>query len=218
MAGETLHTVFLSADGLTGDRAYAFESSNAPAGMLRLTALQRRGMLQFRAWTDDDGCVQVTTPSGGTFPVDAPTLPQHFADPGTYRLVHSYAPQTDVRPIAIHTVRDMAALSSNFGSNVDPRRFRSNLVFDLDMPLTTNSILSIGREAQLELLEPIPRCRFITYDPAMPMTGEPLFGLMRHLDRHHGGRMGIYARVRAPGNIRAGDVVSLVCPPASNTA
>jgi uncharacterized protein YcbX len=45
MAGETLQCAVLTESGLANDRLYAFESSGAPPGMLRLTGRERREML-----------------------------------------------------------------------------------------------------------------------------------------------------------------------------
>ena len=42
MAGEVVERSWLTESGLHGDRLYAFESSGAPAGMLRLTGRERR--------------------------------------------------------------------------------------------------------------------------------------------------------------------------------
>jgi uncharacterized protein YcbX len=42
MVGEAVERCYLTEAGLHGDRLYAFESSGAPAGMLRLTGRERR--------------------------------------------------------------------------------------------------------------------------------------------------------------------------------
>jgi hypothetical protein len=55
--------------------------------------------------------------------------------------------------------------------------------------------------------ERVPRCRFITYDPESPDSADPLFSLMKFLDRYHQGRAGVYASVVVAGPIRAGDPV-----------
>lgn len=217
MAGEALPAVELTPTGLLGDRTYAFESSNAPAGMHRLTGQQRRNMLLFHAHTRADGSVCVTTPSGQSFDVTSPELLQHFDHPGAYRLTTSDSPQTDVRPVSIHAIDDLAGLSKEFGAEIDPRRFRSNLVFELSVTLTGGYLIRVGPSAVLEILEPIPRCRFITYDPAEPVGADPLFGLMRFLERTRKGCLGVYARVKTPGHIRLGDAVSLLPGDASNT-
>ena len=46
MAGEVVERCYLTESGLYGDRLYGFESSGAPAGMLRLTGRERREMLR----------------------------------------------------------------------------------------------------------------------------------------------------------------------------
>ena len=63
--------------------------------------------------------------------------------------------------------------------------------------------------AVLAIRERTPRCRFVTYDPEAPDT-EPLFGLMKLLDRQHEGRAGVYASVVVPGLVAVGDAIQLL--------
>ena len=68
MAGEAVTEVPLEASGLFRDRLYAFESSGAPAGMLRLAGQERRAMLAYRPALRPDGRVEVRVPSGEAMP------------------------------------------------------------------------------------------------------------------------------------------------------
>lgn len=67
MSGELLAREYLAPYGLERDRLYAFESSSAPAGMFRLTAPERRQMLQYHPHVRTDGGVEVLTPDGSEF-------------------------------------------------------------------------------------------------------------------------------------------------------
>ena len=62
MAGETVERSYLTESGLYGDRLYAFESSGAPAGMLRLTGRERREMLRYQPLLRSDGRVEAPEP------------------------------------------------------------------------------------------------------------------------------------------------------------
>jgi uncharacterized protein YcbX len=64
MGGEALPRAYLNEHGMEGDRLYAFESSGAPAGMLRLTGRERRGMLEYRALLAEVGGVEVEAGDG----------------------------------------------------------------------------------------------------------------------------------------------------------
>ena len=77
MAGESLQEGVLTRTGLQNDRLYAFESTNAPSGMLRLSGKERRAMLGYRARLTG-GQVVVETPTGEIYPVDSGLLIEYF--------------------------------------------------------------------------------------------------------------------------------------------
>ena len=133
-----------------------------------------------------------------------------------FTLTDSPVPQTDVRPLSLISLQTVARLSAEMGQSLDPRRFRANLILDLpggpgeaDFPedALVGRMLQLGREAVILVQERDPRCRFVTYDPGAPMETEPLFGLMKLLDRKHQGRAGVYATVLQQGPIACGDAV-----------
>jgi uncharacterized protein len=216
MSGELLTRAYLAPYGLDRDRLYAFESSSAPAGMLRLTAGERRHMLQYQPHVRSDGGVEVLAPDGERYPIDSAALlhylQAHTADAGRLSLMQSLTPQTDVRPLSLLSLPTVEALSKEFGMILGERRFRANMLVSLVGGAFAEDALAgrqvrIGNEAKLLIRERIPRCRFITYDPDVPLDAEPLFSLMKLLDRRHEGRVGVYASVATPGWIEAGDDV-----------
>jgi uncharacterized protein YcbX len=213
MAGEVLERAFLNSYGLENDRLYAFESSGAPPGMLRLTGPERRRMLQYRARLSGIGDAEVVVPSGESYRVDSPEflgyLQSKNDQDSRLKLSLAETPQTDVRPLSLLSMQTVQALSSEFGRELEVERFRANLLVDLDGGAFTEDQLvgrsvAIGSEARLLIRERTPRCRFITYAPEAPWE-DPLFPLMKLLDRSHQGRVGVYASVIVPGWIRGGD-------------
>jgi uncharacterized protein YcbX len=217
MAGEVVERCHLTESGLYGDRLYAFESSSAPAGMLRLTSRQRREMLRYQPVLRADGRVEVRVPTGEQFLVDSPAmldyLATHTPQASQFIVTQTPTPQTDVRPLSLISVQTVAQLSKEMGQELDPRRFRANLYLDIpDGPFVEDSFvgrtLRIGPTATIRIQERDPRCRFITYDPEDPLVAAPLFPLMKLLDRYHQGRAGVYATIQHPGPIQAGDVVT----------
>jgi uncharacterized protein len=219
MAGETLQRAVLTESGLTNDRLYAFESSGAPPGMLRLTGRERREMLRYKPVLSPNGSVDVHTPTGETLRIDSQALLAYLQssipDVSSLSLTLAATPQTDVRPLSLISLQTVRALSEELGEPVDPRRFRANLHLDLLAgPFTEDTLLGrtirIGSTTSIKILERDPRCRLITYDPEAPHTSEPLFSIMKLLDRHHGGRAGVYASIMAPGPIHTGDPIQVL--------
>jgi uncharacterized protein YcbX len=215
MAGELVARCDLTEFGLSGDRLYAFESSGAPSGMLRLTSRERREMLRYQPTLRPDGRVEVRVPTGERFLVDSRNMLAYLSaqlpDANELILTHAPAPQTDVRPLSLISVQTVRQLSIEIGQEIDRRRFRANVYLDFpETPFGEDSFVGrtirIGPTATICIRERDPRCRFITYDPAEPLLA-PLFPLMKLLDRSHQGRAGVYATIQTPGPIQAGDAI-----------
>jgi uncharacterized protein len=219
MAGEVTRHSFLTESGLAGDRLYAFESSGAPSGMLRLTGRERREMLSYEPVLLPDGVVDVRTPAGQVFRVDSQALlgylQSHIAGVNSLSLTQATTPQTDVRPLSLISLQTVQQLSQELGEPLDARRFRANLHLDLPAgPFTEDTLVGravrVGETATIEILERDARCRLITYDPEAPHSSAPLFSIMKLLDRYHEGRAGVYASIVDAGPVRIGDPLHLL--------
>jgi hypothetical protein len=106
------------------------------------------------------------------------------------------------------SLRRLAELAP--ASRVDVRRFRPNLVIELAGGGTgfvvagwAGARLRAGT-AVLEATIPCPRCVMITHGFA-DLPRDP--GLMRTVVREANQCIGVYARVREPGEVREGDAV-----------
>jgi uncharacterized protein len=96
----------------------------------------------------------------------------------------------------------------------DVRRFRPNLVLDVDgEPFCedrwSGQALRIGRDVMLEVLQPTVRC-------AVPLRAQPglerqpeLFRALNELNAAFPNHLGVYVRVRSPGLIAVDDEVML---------
>ncbi len=219
MGGEVVPFAGLVEAGMEWDRLYAFESSGAPSGMLRVTGAQRRELLRYKAAVDAAGGVRVLAPGGERYPVESKALlgilQRELPQAGLLRLTRANTPQTDVRPLSLISLATIAQLSAEAEQVLDPRRFRANVYLEMQEGAFSEDglvgrTLGLGATATVLIRERDPRCRFITYDPDEPHRAEPLFGLMKILDRGHEGRAGIYASVVTPGPIAAGDEVVVV--------
>ena len=160
--------------------------------MFRLTAPERRQMLQYHPHVRTDGGVEVLTPDGERIHVDSAALLHNLqartANVGRLSLPQSLTPQTDVRPLSLLSLPTVEALSKEFGMTLGEPRFRANILVDLVSGAFAEDALvgrevRIANEAKLLIRERTPRCRFITYDPDDPLDTEPIFPLMKFLGR-----------------------------------
>ena len=112
----------------------------------------------------------------------------------------------DALPLLVVTTASLAAGKAlHPDGDWDPRRFRANVVIEATW---CGQTVRIG-DVELDARQPCVRCTMVT---------RPQPGLNRDLDtfrtlaRHHGGTFGMWASVRAPGTIRAGDAVEIIPP------
>lgn len=117
--------------------------------------------------------------------------------------------------ISLINAASLRALGQKLGQTLDPRRFRGNLLVDGLAPWEefdlVGKILTIGSgrdaPAQLEVIEPITRCRATE---ANPETGKRDANTLRALEDGWGHRdFGVYAMVRVGGHLKTGDKVVL---------
>lgn len=212
MAGEACLSLGIGPSGIDGDRRFAFESADAPIGKPLLRSAQRAAMLRFRAYLDSAGNVTVNVTDGTSMSIADPDLPSSFFshEPAAgLRLLSDAMPFTDVRPIALHSVASEIALASALGS-FDGRRLRSNIILQLAKarPFAeddlSGTVLRLGRDVELAMLERIPRCRMVSLHPESTVA-EP--SILRWLAQRREGRLGVYARAIAPGTVSIGDEV-----------
>ncbi len=214
MRGERVEALELLRDGVAHDRRYAIESSGAPRGKPLLTGAERAAMLLYAASVCGGG-VRVRMPGGEEFGIGDPALLRSMEaslpQGNGLRVVHSERPLTDVRPVAVLSRETVGQLGRELGQAVDGRRFRANVVLSFEREdagfaedALVGRTLRLGAAAMLRVTERDPRCRVVILDPE---TAVPDAGLMKHLDRRHEGRLGVYAVVAVPGPLRVGDAV-----------
>lgn len=111
--------------------------------------------------------------------------------------------------VAILNRASLRALGDKLGQTLDPRRFRGNLWLDGLAPWEEFDLvgkrLRIG-EAELEVIEPITRCRATEVNPE---TGQRDAATLAGLEDGWGHTdFGVYAMVRRAGRVAIGDEVT----------
>jgi ferredoxin-NADP reductase/uncharacterized protein YcbX len=108
--------------------------------------------------------------------------------------------------ISIINMMTVKAISSTTDIELDPQRFRGNILIETPEPWSELNL--IGRRitigtAELEILRPIDRCKATSVDPA---TGSSDINIPHLLSSQYGHIFcGVYARVISPGSIRKND-------------
>lgn len=112
--------------------------------------------------------------------------------------------------VAILNEASLRALSQKTGHRLDPRRFRGNLWLDGLAPWEEFDLvgkrLGIGR-AELEVIEPIGRCRATEANPDTGRRDVPTLAALEDGWGHT--QFGAYAMVRRSGQVATGDPVFL---------
>lgn len=237
LQGEPLAEVAVVASGLEGDRRYGL--IDRASGRL-LSAKRTSALLHARASTHPDGTVRVDLPERGSFAVDDPaldpvlddwvgrpvalgevrpdvavayemTLDPPNDDAEVFAIPAPSGTFVDLAPIHLLTTATLAGCAARRPDlDWDVRRFRPNLVVDLDdEPFTedtwTGRRLRIGT-AEMTVAQPTVRC-------AMPLRAQPGLerqrGLYAAMEELHANHLGVYVDVVEPGTIAVGDPVEV---------
>jgi len=245
MRGEELDEMFADYAGVYGDRLFAFESSVNDKGFPFFTGRDKREMIRYRArfrhpdraarpanWVEaqklsptitpisastDDLMIDVETPDGNTFAIDAPKLIDYLRanTKGKHELslLRSDKAINDCCPLSIFAVQSARKLGDETGVQVDKRRFRANVYLDwnsgdgFEEDGLVGKSLRIGPKAVVQVLQRDARCMMITLDPD---TAEKTPAILKAVAQAHEGMAGVYAAVLTEGVIRRGDTVEIV--------
>lgn len=218
MGGQQVDAFEVDERGVAGDRTHALfdRFRDAPR---RLTARQAPGLLRWgAAYEGVDGFAPaapplptLTAPDGVRSAWDDPALPAALAaDLGReVALVRDLDGQQDLeRSVLITTRATHEAIERELGQALDPRRWRTNVLVELDAEAYAEEAwegrrLTIG-STEFDLLHPCERCVIPTRDPD---TAEKLPELLRWLFHERRGLFGMNARPLGSGVVAGGNRV-----------
>lgn len=218
MQGEALPSTMLTLQGFEEDRRYAFVQAASRSAFPWLTGRELPEMLHYRTSVEKGGTpdvtVAVTTPAGERWPVDSHGLRKALeARSGkALFLLRDYRGSYDVAPVSLISRQTVARIAEETGTRENPWRFRPNLLVDLtygeafDELKWVGKTLRLGDKARIAVTEVDERCVMITLDPA---TGESTPGILKCVVQQHNKCSGVYATVLTPGEVRAGDTITL---------
>lgn len=115
--------------------------------------------------------------------------------------------------ISIINISTVNAMAKTVGLDIDPQRFRGNLLIETDKPWSEFSLIGqricIG-SVELEILRPIDRCKATSVNPS---TGASDINIPHLLSSQYGHVFcGVYARVVKAGKIKKDDKLFILSP------
>lgn len=220
MAGETLQRAPIAPYGLYGDRSHALIDNAKEGWDSFITARQYPQMLGYAASLPDDGGteeafsdVRITAPDGrelqwtddliqelGGFPNRSISLRRHRPDSKELLSV-------DAGGLLLITDRSLRRIEERMGCSVDPRRFRANIMIEIDDAAEdeyawVGSRLHLEDGTVLEIVEPCERCILVTMDPDTHERNNAVLLAVRDVMDLN---FGVYASVIRTGEAAVGD-------------
>lgn len=210
--GRDVGSVAARPAGLAGDREYALVDRRPLRDGRVLSARSSPGLLRWTASRPDGAPPVLTGPDGRRWEWADPALDGVLSEDLGLAVGRAgpggYADLAD--SVLITTTATHAEVERRFGRPLDPRRWRTNLMLDLDAPPFAEAgwegrTITVG-DVALRLLHPCRRCTIPTWAPDGSARSAHL---LPWLTEHAGSVFGINARVERAGQVRADAAVSI---------
>lgn len=214
MAAEPLDKVEVGWNGFAGDRRWAFVRAGMErSGFPWLTIRENPAMWRYEPRFADPSQPEksetlVRTPSGDEYDVIDPALAMEL-DHGA-RVMKQGRGVFDTMPLSLITLQTIRALGATLGSELDPRRFRPNLLIESldggDAPEDSwaGLVLHIGGMA-MRVDKRDKRCVVVNVDPE---AGDRDPSVLRLIAKERESCLGVYGTTVIPGMVRVGDEVT----------
>lgn len=223
MAGVPTDSASLGWHGLDGDRRFAFRRLGDPTGFPWLSASRLPSLILYQPFGVDevDGeplPTHVRTPSGVELALRDPELESEIASRlgSPVELMKLKHGVFDDGPVSVIAGATMAAISAEAGVDLDPRRFRANIVVETDDPAPFQEDAWLGARLVFGRAEPAPavsvtirdlRCMMINLHPDTAAQDARMMKTAVRLNANHAG---VYATAVRAGTLRLGDPVMLL--------
>jgi uncharacterized protein YcbX len=210
-----LDEVEVSFEGLAGDRRWAFiQDGHERSGFPWLTVRELPLMWTYRpSFLDplrpDKSVTVVRTPTGTELDVVDPALAAELGS--GVRVIKQERGIFDAFPLSLISTRTVADLGATVGADLDPLRFRPNLVIEalVDTPFPEDawvgSMLRIG-EMRMRVDKRDQRCIMVNVDPETTKRDPRI---LRTIGRERQACLGVYGSTVTPGRVAVGDVVTI---------
>lgn len=216
MAAQPLANVTLDRNGVAGDRRFALRRLGIKSGFPWLSASTLPALVRYRVEGLDDRLMPtgLCAPSGEVITCDAASISAHFAAAHgvDVELTHLRQGIFDCAGISILTAQTLASLGQMTGITLDPRRFRPNILIDVEQgadPYPEDAWVghsitfgAPGSGARVAVTELDERCVMINIHPD---TGQSTPELLRAVVQHRDNYAGVYAVATRMGAIAIGD-------------
>jgi uncharacterized protein YcbX len=211
MAPEALEEVEVGWHGFAGDRRWAFvrsglERSGFPWMTIREDAAMLAHVPRFVDPARPDASkTLVRTPSGHELDVIDPALAASLGE--GVRVIKQNRGVFDAMPLSLLTTQTLAELSELTGRELEPQRFRPNLLVEASVREDewVGRVLRIG-EMAMRVDQRDDRCVIVTIDPA---THERDPAVLKTIARERSNCVGIYGSTVTPGRVAVNDPVTL---------
>jgi uncharacterized protein YcbX len=213
MGAEALDTVDVSWHGLAGDRRWAFiREGQVRSGFPWLTLRQRPDLCRYRPsfaepdWPDVSRTL-VRTPSGDEFDVADPALATELGD--GIRVIKQSRGIFDTMPLSVITTQTIAGLGALVDAQLEPLRFRPNLLIEASSDDAFPEDEWIGRVLRvggmrMRVDKRDKRCVVVNTDPKTTQRNP---AVLRAIARERQASLGVYGSTTKPGRVAAGDPV-----------
>lgn len=223
MAGESIDVASLGWHGIVGDRRFAFRRLNDKSGFPWLNASKMSELVLYKPFRLDNSSAEpqnthVLTPNGKQYELQSNELREelsglHGTDVELMNLKHGIFDEASVSVISLDTVHTIERES---GRDVDLRRFRPNVVIETNRSEPFGEDRWVGHTlifgdvnngTALNVTMRDERCVMVNIDPD---TAERDPIVMKTVVRLNENCAGVYATVTRVGEIRVGQIVSVL--------
>ncbi len=221
MAGTPAESAFLGWHGLDGDRRFAFRRIGEQSGFPWLSASRLPELLLYRPVGLDESSgeplpTHVRTPSGAELELRSKTIENEIAERfrNPVELMQLKHGIFDDASVSVISRRTIGAICSQAGVELDTRRFRANIVLDMqdaepfDEDTWIGGRLVFGDSAVVSVTSRDVRCMMINLDPDTAKQDDGR--VLKSVVRLNANNAGVYGTVVQTGQLHVGQAVRLI--------